>query len=170
MKRKVLATLAVATALAVSAVPVFADEQSVTGTGTTQAVVPSSFVAENDTTSVIVSLPTNLDLSFNEDTNKYSKSATLSAKGDMSSKKMLTITIEDITYELQGYSTIHAEATHHFGADASVKSTAYSSEQLKNSKTTEDSRGFDIDVEKASILKNGHYQTTVMFDIDVSNK
>ena len=170
MKRKYLATLAVMTALVTSVVPVFADEQSISGTGTTQAVIPSSFVAENDTTSVVVSLPTNLDLTYNEDTGKYSRSASLSAKGDMSSKKVLTITIEAITYELQGYSPIHAKAVHHFEDDTSVKSTEYSSEQLKAGQTVEDSRGFTIDVEKANIIKTGNYQTNVIFDIDVSNK
>ena len=169
MKRKYLASLLIATAMITSVVPVFADN-SVSGVGSSQVDVPSTFVAENDTTSVLVSLPTNLDLTFNSVTKKFERSANLSAQGDMSKKKLLTITIEDITYELQGYSTIHAKASHHFGDNSSDKSTVYTAEQLEAGKTVTDERGFSIEVNKSDVFKEGSYNTLVMFDIDVSDK
>lgn len=170
MKRKYLASLLIATAMVTSVVPVFADnDKSITGVGSTQAVVKSSFVVEDDT-NIIISLPTNLDLTYDEGTQKYSRSASLSAQGDMSDSKLLTITIEDITYELQGFSTIHAKASHHFGDNSSDKSTVYTAEQLEAGKTVTDERGFSIEVNKTDIVKEGNYETNVIFDINVSNK
>lgn len=99
MKRKVLATLAVATALAISAVPVFADEQSVTGS--TSAGVASQFTDAEDTdhySNVLVSLPTNLDLAWQDSTDSFHKTAQVSAKGDLDDAWSLRISVEDARY------------------------------------------------------------------------
>lgn len=71
MRRKYLATLAVVTALITSVVPVYADYSKAGDTGSQE--ISSSFdVSADDFGGLIVSIPNDIPLSYDKESNAYS--------------------------------------------------------------------------------------------------
>lgn len=94
MRRKYLATLAVVTALITSVVPVYADYSKAGDTGSQE--ISSSFdVSADDFGGLIVSIPNDIPLSYDKESNAYSGQDYVKVSGYLDSDLRIKITAPD---------------------------------------------------------------------------
>ena len=165
MKNKQFLVLMLLVTMCSSAVPVSAIDV----TGSTSSGVASNFSdVDNsaDYSNILVSLPTNLDLSYVDSTDSFHKTSQVSAKGDMKDDWTLRVSVEDITYTASGKK---ADANVYFGDDKGKMFTLFTASELAASKSVADERQLDIDVDKFNVQGYGDYNTNVIFNINLGD-
>lgn len=165
MKRKKFIALMLLSAMCSSAVPVYALDVD----GSTSAGVASQFTDAEDTdhySNVLVSLPTNLDLTWQDSTDSFHKTAQVSAKGDLDDDWSLRISVEDARYVA---TDAGVDGNIYFNNDISKLYTLFTASELAASKSTADNRPLDIDVKEFDIKDFGDYSTRVVFNINLGD-
>lgn len=167
MKRKKFIALMLLVTMCNSAVPVYALDKNVDGS--TSAGVASQFTDAEDTdhySNVLVSLPTNLDLAWQDSTGSFHKTAQVSAKGDLDDDWSLRISVEDARYVANNAGV---DGNIYFNNDISKLYTLFTASELAASKSTADNRQLDIDVNEFDIKDFGDYRTNVVFNINLGD-
>lgn len=165
MKRKKFIALMLLSAMCSSAVPVYALNVD----GSTSAGVASQFTDAEDTdhySNVLVSLPTNLDLTWQDSTDSFHKTAQVSAKGVLDDDWSLRISVEDARYVA---TNAGVDGNIYFNNDISKLYTLFTADELAASKSTADNRPLDIDVKEFDIKDFGDYSTRVVFNINLGD-
>lgn len=147
-------------------IPVYADELTVSEGTITQAV-ESGFVVEesNDGEGLIVSIPANLTLTYDEDAGMYICHDEVSARGIIDINKQLEISVaETVTYiNVDSPSTTVVGAVD-FGADGTEVWTA---DEIAASNDNLDSRDITVSVSKENLKYSGTYTSELVFNIEL---
>ena len=97
---------------------------------------------------MLVSLPTNLDLTWQDSTDSFHKTAQVSAQGDLDDDWSLRISVEDARYVA---TNAGVDGNIYFNNDISKLYTLFTADELAASKSTADNRPLDIDVNEFDI-------------------
>lgn len=105
--KKFIASLMLASILASSAMPVYANTNAISSANQdkseTSAQVPSELDIPPTLEGITVSIPENLNLTYNSDSGHYEAESSISAKGDLTSGYVLELsTPYDVYYDLDG--------------------------------------------------------------------
>lgn len=138
-----------------------------TSSGTTPAYLSiTNEVAQELGMGLTVSIPNEMNLTYNSDTSEFKTSARVSAKGILGVDEKLKITTDtSVNYKNEDRESVTAAGTIQFGTNGVE---TYTADQAYESLTTLDERDISATVPKANIKYKGTYKANINFNIEVA--
>lgn len=174
MKRKsVLAFLLTGVMLVSGGISVFAADANVTG-GTTTGSTPTSFVVDSSVLGgdLIVSVPADLTLIYDEDTGTFINDDVIIAKGGITADKKLEVkTPGTVTYVNGEDNAITIDGVVTFGnASGDDMVTEWSATELYANVKNPVGKPISVEVDSEDLVCIGSYSTTITYNFSVVNK
>ena len=149
-------------------ITVHAEEQTVeVATGSALQVTTTSFEVDENVIGggVVVTVPTNLALAYDEEAEAYIGTGYVSAKGTISSKQYVEVSIDPtIIYQNLDVEGVFVEGSVNFGTEGVEVWTA---EEVKASLDNLDKRPVTITVPKTVLDTVGSYESELIFNIEL---
>lgn len=159
MRRKYLATLAIVTALITSVVPVYADYSKAGDTGSQE--ISSSFdVSADDFGGLIVSIPNDIPLSYDKESNAYSGQDYVKVSGYLDSDLRIKITAPDTIEFTNDDSKLTGTVS--FGEDGNVE--YWTSDECMSGVVQKE---LGVTVSDLSDIHTGHYSGAITVDVEI---
>ena len=138
-----------------------------TSSGTTPAYLNiTNEVAQELGMGLTVSIPNEMNLTYDSDASEFKTSAKVSAKGILGVDEKLKITTDTaVTYKNEDKESVTAAGTVTFGTSGTE---TYTADQAYESLTSLDERDISATVPKANIKYKGTYKTNINFNIEVA--
>lgn len=138
-----------------------------TSSGTTPAYLSiTNEVAQELGMGLTVSIPNEMNLTYDSDASEFKTSAKVSAKGILGVDEKLKITTDtSVTYKNEDKESVTAGGTIKFGTSGTE---SYTADQAYESLTILDERDISATVPKANIKYKGTYKANINFNIEVA--
>ena len=138
-----------------------------TSSGTTPAYLSiTNEVAQELGMGLTVSIPNEMNLTYDSDASEFKTSAKVSAKGILGVDEKLKITTDtSVTYKNEDKESVTAGGTIKFGTSGTE---TYTADQAYESLSTLDERDISATVPKANIKYKGTYKANINFNIEVA--
>lgn len=138
-----------------------------TSSGTTPAYLSiTNEVAQELGMGLTVSIPNEMNLTYDSDASEFKTSAKVSAKGILGVDEKLKITTDtSVTYKNEDKDSVTAAGTITFGTSGVE---TYTADQAYESLSTLDERDISATVPKANIKYKGTYKANINFNIEVA--
>lgn len=168
MRKKVFILALIVTQLLSFPITVHAEEQTVeVATGSALQITTTSFEADEDVIGggVVVSVPTNITLTYDKELEAYIGTGSVYAKGRISDTQYVEVSIDPtIIYQNLDVEGVFVEGSVDFGTEGVEVWTA---EEVKASLDNLDKRPVTITVPKTVLDTVGSYESELIFNIEL---